>query len=102
MEAQEHREEMERICADEAKMKELEKYDDGAKKEENFHLRKLRQRSAIRLVEGREKSIDLLAKNLLLFGRTDWEKKNRAVVKYKERYNALEAIERDALVSACA
>jgi len=92
-EAQEHRDEMDRIRAEESRMKELEKYDDWAAKEEEFHLQKLRQRSAIRLVEGRETPIDVLAKNLLLFGLTDEEKKNRAAVKYKERYSALEELE---------
>jgi len=74
-------------------MKELEKYDEWAQKEELFHLQQQRHRSAIRLVEGREKPIDVLAKNLLLFGLTDDEKRNRAAVKYKEKYNALEEVE---------
>jgi len=84
---------MERIRAKESKIKELEKYDDWGLKEEQFHLQKLCQRSAIRLVEGRETPIDVLAKNLLLFGLTEEEKANRSVVKYKERYNALEELE---------
>jgi hypothetical protein len=86
-------EEMERIRAEESRMKELENYDDWARKEEEFHLQQQRQRSAIRLVEGREKPVDILAKNMLLFGLTEEEKKNRAAVKYKERYSALEALE---------
>ncbi len=90
---EEEREERERIRADESRMKELEKYDEWAQKEELFHLQQQRQRSAIRLVEGREKPIDVLAKNLLLFGLTDQEKQNRAAVKYKEKYNALEEVE---------
>jgi len=92
-EAQNHRDKMERIRAKESKIKELEKYDDWGLKEEQFHLQKLCQRSAIRLVEGRETPIDVLVKNLLLFGLTEEEKANRAVVKYKERYNALEELE---------
>jgi hypothetical protein len=86
-------EEMERIRAEESRMKELENYDDWARKEEEFHLQQQRQRSAIRLVEGREKPVDVLAKNMLLFGLTEEEKQNRAAVKYKERYSALEALE---------
>lgn len=85
--------EMERIRAEESRLKELEQYDDWARKEEEFHLQQQRQRSAIRLVEGREKPVDVLAKNILLFGLTDEEKRNRATVKYKERFNALEALE---------
>jgi hypothetical protein len=88
------RDEMDRIRAEEVRMKELENYDDWAKKEEEFHLEQQRKRSAIRLVEGREKPIDILAKNLLLFGLSDEEKKSRAAVKYKERYNALEQLEK--------
>ena len=85
--------EMERIRAEESRMKELENYDEWARKEEEFHLQQQRQRSAIRLVEGREKPIDVLAKNLLMFGLTDEDRKNRAAVKYQERYNALNELE---------
>ena len=88
------REEMDRLRAEEARMKELENYDDWAKKEEEFHLDQQRKRSAIRLVEGREKPIDLLAKNLLIFGLTDEERKLRAAVKYQERYNALDELQK--------
>ncbi len=90
---EEQKEEMERIRADESRMKELEKYDEWAQKEEEFHLQQQRQRSAIRLIEGREKPIDVLAKNLLMFGFSDEDKQNRASVKYKEKYNALEEME---------
>ncbi|KAG7337703.1 cactin binding domain containing protein [Nitzschia inconspicua] len=88
------REEMERLRAEESRMKELENYDEWAKKEEEFHLEQQRKRSAIRLVEGREKPIDILAKNLLLFGLTDEEKQKRAAVKYQERYNALDEVQK--------
>jgi Cactus-binding C-terminus of cactin protein/Conserved mid region of cactin len=86
-------EEMERIRAEEARMKELENYDEWARKEEEFHLQQQRQRSAIRLTEGREKPIDVLAKNILIFGLSENEKENRAAVKYQEKYNALDAVE---------
>ena len=88
------REELERLRAEEARMKELENYDDWAKKEEEFHLEQQRKRSAIRLVEGREKPIDVLAKNLLIFGLTEEEKQLRAAVKYQERYNALDELQK--------
>jgi hypothetical protein len=88
------REEMERLRAEEARMKELENYDEWQKKEEEFHLEQQRKRSAIRLVEGREKPIDILAKNLLLFGLTEEEKQKRAAVKYQERYNALDEVQK--------
>jgi hypothetical protein len=86
-------EEMERIRAEESRMKELEHYDEWARKEEEFHLQQQRQRSAIRLVEGREKPIDVLAKNVLMFGLTDGERENRGTIKYQERYNALNELE---------
>jgi hypothetical protein len=88
------REELDRLRAEEARMKELENYDDWAKKEEEFHLEQQRKRSAIRLVEGREKPIDVLAKNLLIFGLTEEEKQLRAAVKYQERYNALDELQK--------
>jgi len=88
------REEMDRLRAEESRMKELENYDDWAKKEEEFHLDQQRKRSAIRLVEGREKPIDVLAKNLLIFGLTAEEKQLRAAVKYQERYNALDELQK--------
>ena len=91
-EREEQLEEMERIRTEESRMKELENYDDWARKEEEFHLQQQRQRSAIRLVEGREKPIDVFAKNILLYG-FDREKNRRASVKYQERYNALDAVE---------
>jgi hypothetical protein len=86
-------EELERIRAEESRMKELENYDDWAKKEQDFHLQQQRQRSAIRLVEGRERPVDVLAKNMLLFGLSQQEKNNRAAVKYKEKYNAMDDLE---------
>jgi hypothetical protein len=85
-----HLTEMERLKAEEAKMKELENYDEWARKEEEFHLAQQRQRSAIRLVEGRERPVDVLAQNILLFG---VDKDNRARVKYREKYNAIEELE---------
>jgi len=88
-----HLEEMERIRAEESKMKELEHYDEWARKEEAFHLQQQRQRSAIRLVEGREKAVDVLAQNILLFGAANEEEENAARVKYKEKYSALEELE---------
>lgn len=84
--------ERERARAEESRMREQEHFQDWATKEEAFHLQQQRQRSAIRLVEGREKPIDVLAKNILMFGLTDQEQTNRARVKYQERYSALDEI----------
>ncbi|CAJ1913660.1 unnamed protein product [Cylindrotheca closterium] len=90
----EEKDEMDRTRAEESRQKELENYDEWAKKEEKFHLDQQRKRSAIRLMEGREKPVDVLAKNLLMFGLSEEEKNQQAAVKYKERYNALEQIEK--------
>jgi hypothetical protein len=71
----------------------LENYDEWARKEEEFHLLQQRQRSAIRLVEGREKPVDVLAKNLLMFGLSEDDRLNASTVKYQERYNAMNELE---------
>eukprot|EP00617_Octactis_speculum_P021065 CAMPEP_0185767826 /NCGR_PEP_ID=MMETSP1174-20130828/45585_1 /TAXON_ID=35687 /ORGANISM="Dictyocha speculum, Strain CCMP1381" /LENGTH=493 /DNA_ID=CAMNT_0028452189 /DNA_START=42 /DNA_END=1520 /DNA_ORIENTATION=- len=64
-------EEMERLRAEESRLREAEQYADWHKKEESFHLNQARVRSKIRLVEGREKPIDIMAKNLILLGNCD-------------------------------
>ena len=79
-------EEYERRKAEQSRLKEQENYEEYEKKEEEFHLIQQRQRSAIRLVQGREKPIDVLAKNLLMFGVKD-ESESIMSVKYKEKYN---------------
>lgn len=62
-------EEQERLRAEEARLREAEQYADWHQKEETFHLEQARVRSKIRLVEGREKPIDILAKNILLLAK---------------------------------
>lgn len=57
-------------------MREAEQYSEWNRKEEEFHLEMARERSKIRLVAGREKPIDMLAKNIILLqketGRHPW------------------------------
>ncbi|ETV92177.1 hypothetical protein H310_13424 [Aphanomyces invadans] len=60
------REEMERLKNEEMRLRDASQYEDWQKKEEDFHLSQARVRSHIRIREGREKPIDLLAKNLML------------------------------------
>jgi Cactus-binding C-terminus of cactin protein/Conserved mid region of cactin len=84
--------ERERIRAEESRLKEYEHYDDWVQKEEEFHLQQQRHRSAIRLVDGREKPIDVLAKNLFIFGLSDAQRK-QSFTKYQERYNAMDAVD---------
>ncbi|OQR93444.1 hypothetical protein ACHHYP_02534 [Achlya hypogyna] len=60
------REELERLKNEESRLRDASEYDDWQAKEESFHLSQARVRSHIRIREGREKPIDLLAKNLLL------------------------------------
>ena len=43
-------------------------------------------------MEEQEKPIDVLAKNLLLFGLTDKERKDRSRLRYQEPYNALNKV----------
>ena len=62
-------EEQERLRAEEARLREAEQYADWHQKEDAFHLEQARVRSKIRLVEGREKPIDILAKNIILLSR---------------------------------
>ncbi|CAM9269242.1 unnamed protein product [Scytosiphon promiscuus] len=57
--------------AEESRLREQQQYGDWQKKEEHFHLKQATQRSKIRLVEGRDRPIDRLAKNVLLFGQQD-------------------------------
>lgn len=90
IEREEEKEEMDRLREEESRLREMAHYDDWQRKEEEFHLAQQHQRTAIRLVEGREKPIDVLAKNVLLFGMSEEDKANKAAVKYKEKYNALQ------------
>lgn len=46
----------------------MEQYGDWERKEEEFHARQAKRRSALRIKDGREKPIDLLAKNLIGVG----------------------------------
>ncbi|CAM9859257.1 unnamed protein product, partial [Hapterophycus canaliculatus] len=69
--AEAEREEMDRLKAEESRLREQQQYGDWQKKEEHFHLKQATQRSKIRLVEGRDRPIDRLAKNVLLFGQQD-------------------------------
>ena len=82
-------EEMDRLKAEESRMREAKKFDEWNAKEEEFHRRQARASAAIRLVEGRERPVDVLAKNLLLFG-LDKEREEERIAKYKERYNVME------------
>jgi len=90
IEREEEFEEMQRLREEESRLREASHYDDWQRKEEEFHLAQQHQRTAIRLVQGREKPVDVLAKNVLLFGLSEEEKANKTAVKYKEKYNALD------------
>lgn len=58
--------EIERLRDEEQRLREVAQYDDWQRKEEDFILQQTKQRSKIRLVENREKPIDIIAKNILL------------------------------------
>jgi hypothetical protein len=59
-------EEMQKLRDDELRLREMAQYGDWEEKEEEFHSQQTRVRSKIRLIEKREKPIDLLAKSILL------------------------------------
>ena len=59
-------EEMERLRSEEQRLREAAQYGDWMKKEEDYHIEQMKERSKIRLVERREKPIDLIAKNIIL------------------------------------
>lgn len=59
-------EEMERLRDEEQRLREMASLGEWQKKEEEFHMEQTRFRSKIRLVENREETIDLIAKNILL------------------------------------
>jgi len=68
------------IVGKQARLREASMYQEWEEKEEEFHRKQARVRSKIRLVEGREKPIDILAKNILLFGEQD--DREDTVIKY--------------------
>jgi hypothetical protein len=59
-------EDMERMRADELRLREAAQYGDWEQKEEEFHMEQTKVRSKIRLIEKREKAIDKLAQTILL------------------------------------
>jgi len=64
-------EEQERLRSEEARLRKAEQFADLHQKEETFHLEQARVRSKIRLVSGRERPIDILAKNIILLSKED-------------------------------
>lgn len=63
---EEEEEEQERLKQEEISLREAEMYGDWEKKEEEFHVTQARRRSKLRIAHGREKPIDVIAKNILL------------------------------------
>lgn len=59
-------EEMERLRAEEQRLREASQYENWEEKEEEFHTQQTKVRSKIRLIEKREKPIDVLARHILL------------------------------------
>lgn len=73
-------EEMERLRTEEQRLREAAQYGDWMKKEEEYHVDQTKVRSKIRLMEGREKPVDVLAKNIILIEefQKSMDKKSRA------------------------
>lgn len=59
--------ELELMREEQERMNALAEHEDFEEKEEEFHRRQAKVRSEIRIKEGREKAIDVLAKNLRIF-----------------------------------
>jgi hypothetical protein len=76
---EDEREEMDRLKQEELRLREAAQYGDWQAKEEEFLMKSTQERSRIRIREGREKPIDILAKNLLIFqgGEDDGTKDSR-------------------------
>ena len=93
-EREEEREEMERLKLEEARLREQSMYGDWEKKEEMFHLEQSRRRTKMRIDDGRERPIDILAKNLgvLPFGKeSEWVPPDHAFeVDLSEPYTVFE------------
>jgi len=60
---------------EEARLREMETFENWEEKEEEFHLKQQRERSKIRIKQGRELPIDIVAKNLLLYQEYEDRKK---------------------------
>ena len=58
--------EMERLRDEEQRLRDAEQFGDWQAKEEAFHLEQTRIRSLLRLVGGRSRPVDVVAKNLLM------------------------------------
>jgi hypothetical protein len=58
--------EMERLRFEEQRLREAASFGDWQSKEEDFHREQIRVRSVLRILDGREKNIDLIAKNIIL------------------------------------
>ncbi len=59
-------EEIERLRTEEQRLREIAQYQGWQNKEEIFHLEQTKERSKIRLVESRQRPIDVIAKNILV------------------------------------
>jgi len=59
-------EELERLREEEQRLKEMSSFRDWQRKEEDFHLEQIRERSKLRLLQFREITIDKVVKNALL------------------------------------
>jgi len=82
--------EMDRLKDEESRLREMGNFDDWRRKEEEFHAKQQAQRQAIRLVQGREKPVDVLAKGVLFFESLRLEQGEKDG--YSEGYDALREV----------
>lgn len=62
--------ERERLRDEEQRLRELASFGDWKEKEEEFHIRQIRSRSVIRILESREIPVDMIARNIILMEAT--------------------------------
>lgn len=58
--------ELERLRDEEQRLREMASFGDWQRKEEDFHLDQTRERSKLRILEGRERIVDEVVRNMLL------------------------------------
>ena len=104
LKAEAEEEERERLRSEEARLRNSSEYAEWDQKEEDFHLRQVRDRSLLRIRDKRERPIDVLSKNSVVMsacsaGRDDDEEFLRFEVQIKSPLNVLKVFAKSAAFS---
>ncbi len=102
--AEAEEEERDRLRSEEARLRNSSEYAEWDKKEEDFHLKQIRDRSLIRIRDKREHHVDAFAKNSVVMnacaaGRDDEEEFLRLEVQIRNPLVTLRGISKSALLS---